>query len=101
MVTAMLSREEVLKIAALARFELTEEEIKSYQTDLGRVLEYVASLSEVKTDPSALVRHVPADAVAYREDRAIAWEEASQLLENAPESEDNQFSLPTVLEGGE
>lgn len=45
-----LSREEVKKIAQLARLELTETEIDRYAGELSRILDYVAQLGEVKTE---------------------------------------------------
>ena len=69
----MLTREEVLKIAKLARLELTETEVETYRNRLGRVLDYIRELNELKTPQDAFVRHIPKDAVAFREDRAIAF----------------------------
>jgi aspartyl-tRNA(Asn)/glutamyl-tRNA(Gln) amidotransferase subunit C len=97
----MISREEVLRIAKLARLELTENEVALYQTRLGRVLDYIKELSSVDAvrDPSLLfVRHVPKDAVAFREDRSIPFSNARSLLENAPALEEKQFLLPTIVE---
>jgi aspartyl-tRNA(Asn)/glutamyl-tRNA(Gln) amidotransferase subunit C len=94
----MLSREEVLKIAKLARLELTEKEVAAYQKKLGRVLEYVKELNAVET-PKEFVRHVPRDAVAFREDRAVNFTNQKGLLENAPATEANCFLLPAIMEG--
>jgi len=94
----MLSREEVLKIAQLARLELTEDEVALYQKNQGRVLEYVHELNSLQTPPDAFVRHVPKDSVAFREDRALPFKDHAALLENAPETAENSFLLPPVLE---
>lgn len=94
----MLSREEVLKIAQLARLELTDEEVSLYQKNLGRVLEYIQELSALKTPADAFVRHVPKDSVAFREDRALPFKEHALLMENAPATEENGFLLPPVLD---
>jgi aspartyl-tRNA(Asn)/glutamyl-tRNA(Gln) amidotransferase subunit C len=94
----MLSREEVIKIARLARLELTDAEIAETQKRLTRVLDYMKELSALSTPGDAFVKHVPADAVAFREDVAKPFAHAERLLANAPESEENQFSLPAVLD---
>ena len=94
----MLSREEVLKIAKLARLELTEDEVSLYQKNLGRVLEYVHELNSVPTPADAFVRHVPKDAVAFREDRALPFANVAGLIDNAPAVEEGCFYLPPVLE---
>jgi aspartyl-tRNA(Asn)/glutamyl-tRNA(Gln) amidotransferase subunit C len=100
MLSRMLSREEVLKIAKLARLQLTEEEVASYQKKLGRVLDYVTELKSIETPKdAAFVRHIPRDAVAFREDKAVNFAGQKALLENAPATEGNCFLLPAIMEG--
>ena len=94
----MLSREEVLKIARLARLNLTDKEIEFYQERLGRILQYVEELEKVDTHDVGVVRHVPKDAVAFREDRTVPFEDAHDLLKNAPATEGDSFLLPQVLD---
>jgi aspartyl-tRNA(Asn)/glutamyl-tRNA(Gln) amidotransferase subunit C len=43
-----VSREEVLKIAALARLRLTPEEVERYSAQLGTILDHIGLLSEVE-----------------------------------------------------
>jgi len=97
----MLSRDEVLKIARLARLELTDAELEWYREKLGRVLDYVNELGQVATSKDAVVRHIPRDAVAFREDVAVPFVDTKALLANAPALEANQFLLPTVVERSE
>ncbi len=95
----MLSREEVLKIGKLSRLQLTEEEVASYQKKLGRVLDFVKELSALETPKDAFVRHIPRDAVAFREDMSVNFAGQKALLDNAPAVEGNCFLLPAVMEG--
>ena len=97
----MLSKEDVLRIAQLARLELTSEEIDRYQRDLGRVLDHMRELDAVATEPGAVVRHVPKDSVAFREDKPLPFSNVGAILENAPETAEGCFRLPAVLEGDE
>lgn len=101
MVRGMLSREEVLKIARLARLELSDAEVTLYQTRLGRVLDYIHELNALSTKDVGFVRHVPKDAVGFREDKPVVSPYAEAILKNAPESEESHFLLPAVLEGDE
>ena len=94
----MLTREEVLKIAKLARLELSEMEVISYQKRLGRVLDYVKELNLLETPKEAFVRHVPRDAMAFREDRSVPFTGQKTLLENAPETDQNCFLLPAIMD---
>ena len=43
----MISKEEVLNLAALARLRLSDEEVVGLQKDISSILEYVGQLSEV------------------------------------------------------
>lgn len=94
----MLSREEVLKIATLARLKLTDEEISSYQTMLGRVLDYVKELEKVPNESNAFVKHVPKDCISLREDKEKEFPYTDLLFKNAPEKDKNQFLVPPILE---
>jgi len=99
MVAPMLSKEEVLKIAKLARLELTEEEVSFYQNRLGRVLDYMTELKSIETQPGNSVRHVPLDADTLRPDEAHPFTDKEALLKNAPALEEGGFLLPAIMEG--
>lgn len=98
METKILTKEEILKIARLARLELTDDQVELYRTRLGRVLDYVHELNTFKTPEDAFVRHVPKDAVAFREDKSIPFSDSHLFIENAPEKQDKCFLLPTIVE---
>lgn len=94
----MLSKEEVLKIAKLARLSLTDAEVTAYQTTMGRVLDYIKELSQLPTPNDAFVKHIPRDAVNFREDAAVPFPGAKAILKNAPSTEADSFVLPPILE---
>ncbi len=94
----MLSREEVLKIAKLARLSLSDKEVETYQTKLSRVIEHVRDLAQVGAASKGFVRHIPTDVVALREDKAIPFNNMPGLIDIAPASEANQFLLPAILD---
>lgn len=94
----MLSRDEVLKIAKLARLTLTEDEIAFYQKQLTRVLGHIQDLNQVSTSHEAFVQHVPLDAEPLREDKAEPFSNHEGLMGNAPQVENNSFLLPTIVE---
>lgn len=95
-----LSREDVLKIARLARLELTDKEVALYQQKLGRVLEHVKDLSKLKSPDEGHFNHVPKDAVAQREDKPVAFPDPKALMANAPVAAEGYFVVPAILEQG-
>lgn len=62
------TREEVLKIAKLARLHLEEEDIPKYQEDLSSILSYVEKLQELNTDEVPEFQHAAGNANVFRED---------------------------------
>lgn len=94
----MLNKEEVLKIARLARLNLSESDVEFYQKNLTRVLGYIAELNQVSTPKDAFVRHIPKDATGLREDEVKRFENHEDLIANAPLRDGDSFLLTTVLE---
>lgn len=95
-----LSRAEVEHIARLARLTLTEEEITRYQEQLSDILNYSEKLQAVDTsriEPTTSV--LPPKENTLRKDIPGETLTKSQLFQNAPEVEDQQFKVPPVFGG--
>ena len=50
-----LSKEDVLKVARLARIELTDQEVEKFQVQLSDVISYIDQLKEINTEGHAEV----------------------------------------------
>lgn len=65
----MISRDEVLQLAALARLELSEGEVSELQRDISNILDYVGQVSTIsvpnKKDEKPEPRNVMREDVAY------------------------------------
>jgi aspartyl-tRNA(Asn)/glutamyl-tRNA(Gln) amidotransferase subunit C len=89
---------DVAYVAKLARLNLTEEETRLFQKQLGDVLKYAEKLKEVD------VSHVEASAHAipvfnvFREDKPRDWFTAKEALSNAPQQANNLFIVTKVVE---
>jgi len=94
----MLSKEEVLKIARLARLELSDEEISFFQNRLTRVLDYMTELKGIDAAVGSSVRHVPVDCEEFRKDEVVTFPDREALLKNAPSLEEGGFLLPAIME---
>jgi len=94
-----LSRQDVKKIATLARLELTDEEQVLYQEQLSAVLAYAERLNELD------LRDVPPTASAIplknvlREDEVRPSLAVEDTLFNAPDAELDQFKIQAVFDG--
>jgi len=88
-----------LKIASLAKLELTEQEIKEYSKDLTNILKWMEELKEVDVSNVQPVTSVTKNELYERED--IAYKntvEQEKILLNAPENVGEYFTVPKVIE---
>ncbi len=93
----MISKEEVLHIAKLARLELTEAETKKMQKDLTAVLDYFDIL---KKAPKVGAKKLNGDGKnVLRKDVAIQKPAslANNLVQAAPDKKDNYIKVKAIL----
>jgi aspartyl-tRNA(Asn)/glutamyl-tRNA(Gln) amidotransferase subunit C len=93
-----LNRQDVQRIAELARLELSEDELDLFTRQLGDILTYVEQIAALDTTgvaPTSQVMNRPVD----REDVPAATLTRSQLLDNAPDAavESGLFKVPRVI----
>jgi aspartyl-tRNA(Asn)/glutamyl-tRNA(Gln) amidotransferase subunit C len=96
----MASREEVLKVAVLARIRLEEKDIEKVQQRFSAILEHFQFLSEVPTEGIAPLFH-GLEEMNLRQDIPEAPLNPVELLQNAPEQLDDCFKLPKVVGAAE
>jgi aspartyl-tRNA(Asn)/glutamyl-tRNA(Gln) amidotransferase subunit C len=101
----MIDREQVHKVAHLARLELTPEEEERFTTQLGDILQYFEQLSELDTtqvQPTA--RAIDVSNVT-RPDQLEPYSERDLILDSAPQQEETAqgefFKVPQIMGGGE
>ena len=95
---AQLSREDILKLALLARLDLSEEEIEEYSRELSEILKYVEQLQSVDADGLKPTNQVSGLTNVTREDVLIDYGyNPSDLLKNVPDVEDNQIKVKRMV----
>ncbi len=94
----MISREELLKLAALARLRLDESEIGQFQHDIAEMLEYVKTLEQVDTSGIEPLSPAPDTGNVLREDLVKPSLPVDEALKNAPERVDNYLKVPKVVD---
>ena len=93
----MIDREQVHKVAMLARLELSPEEEAQFTTQLGSILDYFAQLSELDvTDVQPTTRAIDVSNVT-RSDDLQPYGEREAMLTNAPDQEGDFFKVPQIL----
>jgi aspartyl-tRNA(Asn)/glutamyl-tRNA(Gln) amidotransferase subunit C len=89
---------DVAHVAKLARLDLTEEETKLFQAQLGRVLEYAEKLREPDTSHVEVAAHAVPIFNIFREDEPRAGFTAEEALGNAPLQANGLFIVTKVVE---
>jgi aspartyl-tRNA(Asn)/glutamyl-tRNA(Gln) amidotransferase subunit C len=96
-VSSSLSRDDVAKVAKLARLRLSDEELNTFTEQLGGVLEHANDMNsldlsalEPTSNPFGLTN-------VTRED--IIWKSLDReaVLAEAPDAQDGRFAVPRIL----
>ncbi len=93
----MIDREQVHKVAHLARLELTEKEEEQFTTQLGSILDYFEQLSELdvsEVQPTA--RAIDVSNIT-RPDELHPYPNREAILNSAPDQEGDFFKVPQIL----
>lgn len=93
-----ISKQEVERVAKLARLEITEGEKDAFSKQLSSILTYIEELKSWDTtgiEPTATVLE---QTNVLREDRAQPSLPVEQALMNAPDSDGGYFRVPRILE---
>lgn len=94
----MISREEVVKIAKLARLELTEKEIENMQKDMSAILDYFEILKKAEKVPKDLSNN-NSKTNGLREDKVLPKNSslANNLIAKSPERKDEYIKVKAIL----
>jgi aspartyl-tRNA(Asn)/glutamyl-tRNA(Gln) amidotransferase subunit C len=88
----------VRRIAKLARIALPEERVEAMVCELNNILSWVEQLREVNIEGVEPMTSVVAQKIKMRDDVVTAGGDAAAIMANAPQSEDNFFVVPKVVE---
>ena len=90
----MITREEVLHVAKLARLELSDDEVAKFQEQLSDILEAVSKVSELDLSDVPPTSHPLDVANVWEADEPRPCLSLEDVFLNAPEAEDGYFKVP-------
>ena len=94
---AGISRDDVAKLAQLARIEMTPDELDHLANELGVILNAVARVQEVAGEDVPPTSHpLPLENV-FRPDVVIPSLTPDEALSAAPAQEEQRFKVPQIL----
>lgn len=95
---AKLTRDDIVKLANLARLDLTEAEMDEYAGELTAILEYVEQLGSVDVADLAPTNQVTGLTNVMRDDVAQDYGYApADLLKNVPAVQDSQIKAKRMI----
>ena len=96
-----IDREEVRKVAKLARLSITEAEEEAFTTQLNDILGYFEQLNELDTtDIPPTTRAIETSNIT-RADKLAPFPYKEELLQAAPEQQGEFFRVPKIISSDE
>lgn len=95
---AQLTRDDVLKLAQLARLKLSDEEVARFQDEITSILQYVEQLQSVDLKDIEPTYQVTGLTNVMREDVVKDYGVTpEELLKNAPAIEDGHIKVKRIM----
>ena len=92
-----INKEEVKKVAHLARLELDDDAINNHVEQLEKILEYIKQLEKIDTDDVPCTTRAIEVTNVFRKDKKNNSECIHELLELGPSREDKFFKVPKII----
>lgn len=92
-----ISKEEVARVAHLARLEIGESDLQRFAGQLTDILQYMDILNEVDTSSVEPLYSPGEHDTPYREDEVRGENSREEVLRNAPDSDGEYFIVPKVV----
>ncbi|MCK6537597.1 MAG: Asp-tRNA(Asn)/Glu-tRNA(Gln) amidotransferase subunit GatC [Polyangiaceae bacterium] len=93
-----VTRDEVLRLARLARLSLADDELPKLEADLSRIVDYVAELGKVDTSEVSDAPRVGPTAAPLRDDEVRVGLPRAAALAAAPRVVDGAFAVPEFVD---
>ena len=92
-----ITKEEVKKVANLARLELNEDEIINHAQQLEKILDYIKQLEKINTNNVSCTTRAIEVSNVFRKDENKNSDCTEDLLELGPSIEDKYFKVPKII----
>lgn len=95
--TEPLGRDDVAKVAKLARLILSSEELDQFTEQLGQILEHANDMSSLDLDGVVATAHPFGLINVVRDDVVVASLDRDSVLSQAPDAQDGRFAVPRIM----
>jgi len=94
----VISREDVVHVARLARLALTDAELETIREQLNAILSHIDALRAVDTSGVEPTSHAVPQFNVMREDEPKPCFPVEEMLANAPDRAGDFFRVPRIIE---
>lgn len=95
---AAITRDDVARLARLARIALADDEIAHFAGQLEVIVAAVARVGEVAADDIPPTSHALPLTNVFRDDVVVPSLSPEEVLAQAPAAEDGRFRVPRILD---
>ena len=95
---AKITEETVKHVAHLARLTFNDEDVTTFAKQLDDIVNYAEQLTELDTTGVEPTTHVLDIKNVLRQDNQRQWISHEEALKNAPDQQDGQVKVPTIIE---
>ena len=92
-----ISRDQVSKVAQLARLKLNEEQIDNHAIQIEKILDYINQLERIDTNNVPCTTRAIEVTNVVRNDVKEIYDNRDDILELAPSREDDFFKVPKII----
>ena len=92
-----ISREEVSKVAHLAKLKLNEEQIANHATQIEKILDYINQLEKIDTTNVPCTTRAIEVINNFRSDENLTYKNRDEILNQAPSRENDFFKVPKII----
>ena len=92
-----ITKDEVKKVAHLARLELNEDEINKHAEQLEKILEYIKQLEKIDTNDVPCTTRAIEVINVFRKDENKNSDCTEDIIDLGPSREDQYFKVPKII----
>lgn len=92
-----LTEKDIRHIAKLSALAVEDNEIETLKRELGSILEYVTTLSQINTRGVEPTSHIHGVVNAFRDDVVKENLTNEEALKNAPDASRGSFRVPRII----
>jgi len=92
-----VNKQDVEKIAELARLKFTDKELENFTPQMNEILSYMDKLNELDTENVNPLSHPVEQTNVFREDKLKPSISTENALKNAPSKDEHHFKVPKVI----